>query len=167
MHKIQDNKSSGVTKIKQQSSFLFVPQSDRLTSHFILPLRLWIMEIMAEFLFSSSSFSFSFCSSWLFCCSRDEAWKPYQLTQPVNPSLNKHNHINPSDSSQTLMLASFLACSVLLSSFLRRSTVSSRSVLSCSFSFSFFSSALSSPRRPGETRRMFTEQDFFLINKHQ
>lgn len=49
--------------------------SDRLTSHFILPLlRLWIMEIMAECLLSSSSFCFSLASSWTFCSSRDDAW---------------------------------------------------------------------------------------------
>lgn len=45
------------------------------------------------------------------------------------------------------MLASFLACSVLFSSFLNTSTVSSRSLLSRSFSCSFSSSALSSPCR--------------------
>lgn len=51
-------------------------QSDRLTSLFILPLlRLWIMAIIAECLFNSSSFCFSFVSSWLFCSSRDDAWK--------------------------------------------------------------------------------------------
>lgn len=49
--------------------------SDRLTSHLVLPLlRLWIMEIMAECLLSSSSFCFSLASSWTFCSSRDDAW---------------------------------------------------------------------------------------------
>lgn len=58
---------------------------------------------------------------------------------------------------RTLMLASFLACSVLLSSFLRTSTVSSRSPLSRSFSLSFSSSARSSPRRPEGAMRMLTD----------
>lgn len=52
----------------------------------------------------------------------------------------------------TLMLASFRACSVLLSSFLKTSTVSSRSLLSCSFSFTFSSSARSSARRPDRNK---------------
>lgn len=50
------------------------------------------------------------------------------------------------------MLASFRACSVLLSSFLKTSTVSSRSLLSCSFSFTFSSSARSSARRPDRNK---------------
>lgn len=59
------------------------------------------------------------------------------------------------------MLASFLACSVLLSSFLKTSTVSSKSLLSWSFSFSFSSSALSSSRRPDPNKaRQFLKFDF-------
>lgn len=52
-------------------------QRDRLSSYFFLPrLRLRIMEMVAEHSLSSSSFFFSLCSSWLFCSSSDEAWKP-------------------------------------------------------------------------------------------
>lgn len=126
------------------------PQSDRLTSFFILPLlRLWIMAIIDECLLSSSSFCFSFVSSWLFCSSRDDAWKTGKV--------KKGSELQMSTACLfalcsllfvTLMLASFLACSVLLSSFLKTSTVSSRSLFSWSFSFTFSSSARSSPRRP-------------------
>lgn len=57
------------------------------------------------------------------------------------------------------MLASFLACSVLLSSFLRTSTVSSRSLCSRSLAFTFSSSARSPLRRPdGENRSSFDEE---------
>ena len=145
------------------------PQSDRLTSLFILPLlRLWIMEIMAECLFSSSSFCFSFVSSWLFCSSRGRRLdkRKRQSSQSKNsfkvsrPILCASNRIKRGlgrvmqswclTSSLPWCLASFLACSVLLSSFLKTSTVSSRSLLSWSFSFTFSSSACSSPRRPDE-----------------
>lgn len=57
------------------------------------------------------------------------------------------------------MLASFLACSVLLSSFLRTSTVSSRSLCSRSLAFTFSSSARRSLRRPdGQNRSSFDKE---------
>ena len=48
--------------------------SDRFTSLVSLPpLRLWIMAIMAAFLFSSSSLFWSLASTWPFWTSREEA----------------------------------------------------------------------------------------------